>query len=326
VTTAWSSSPDNARADSIREAARYSGTRITMPCRIGKARSTLALDINVGDPITPGATLIDFPQILDPDPIRLYGYPVETVLAEKLTTMVSLGDLNTRERGWADVWRLSGAHDLDGTTIHAALINTATYRGISLQPLSQVIGTLRTRRQRPYAAWLARQAATGGYPADFGVLVDAVITFADPPLDGRSAGKSEAADRPIRSALDIEHLAVSEHHRRLIRTCWQLGGMAEYDGLNLRRWAHMLGFRGHFLTKSKAYSTTFTAIRGERRAYRQAEALDRFGLDAESVVVVNSWTWTGTGYRTDAERELALAIAERVRGDRTRKYEKEIGG
>lgn len=86
----------------------------------------------------------------------------------------------------------------------------------------------------------------------------------------------------------------------------------------------MLGFRGHFLTKSKAYSTTFTAIRGERRAYRQAETLDRLGLDAESVVVVNSWTWTGTGYKTDAERELALAIAERVRGDRTRKYEKEI--
>ena len=186
---------DHARVDSIREGARYSGTRITMPCRIGKARSTLALDINVGDPITPGATLIDFPQILDPDPIRLYGYPIETVLAEKLTTMVSLGDLNTRERDWADVWRLTGSHDLAGGTVHAALINTATYRGISLQPLSQVIDTLRMRRQRPYAAWLARQAATSSYPADFGALVDAVISFADPPLDGRSAGLTWIAHR-----------------------------------------------------------------------------------------------------------------------------------
>jgi len=33
-----------------------------------------------------------------------------------------------------------------------------------------------------------------------------------------------------------------------------LGGLDQYDGLNLRRWAHMLGFRGHFLTKSQRYS------------------------------------------------------------------------
>jgi hypothetical protein len=47
----------------------------------------------------------------------------------------------------------------------------------------------------------------------------------------------------------------------MIETAWQLGGLPQYEGLNLRRWAHMLGFRGHFLTKSRAYSTTFTVIR-----------------------------------------------------------------
>lgn len=87
----------------------------------------------------------------------------------------------------------------------------------------------------------------------------------------------------------------------------------------------MLGFRGHFLTKSRAYSTTFTTIRGDRRAYRLAETLDRLGLAdrADTVLVVNDWTFTGAGYRDDAERELAAAIAHRIRDDRKAKYDKE---
>jgi hypothetical protein len=139
----------------------------------------------------------------------------------------------------------------------------------------------------------------------------------------KGTGKSEAADRPIRSQLDIDHLKVSEHHRRIIQTAWDLGGLAEYEDLNLRRWAHMLGFRGHFLTKSRHYSTTFKVIRGDRRAYRLAETLDRLGLDADTTLVVNDWKFTGAGYRDDAERELAAGIAERIRDDRKRKYGKE---
>ncbi len=70
--------------------------------------------------------------------------------------------------------------------------------------------------------------------------------------------------RPARSATcaTSSYLRVSEHHRRMIVTAWELGGLPQYDGLNLRRWAHMLGFRGHFLTKSHRYSVTFTRPAG----------------------------------------------------------------
>jgi hypothetical protein len=141
----------------------------------------------------------------------------------------------------------------------------------------------------------------------------------------KGTGKTEAADRPIRSQLDIDCLAVSEHHRTMIQTAWNLGGRAEYDGLNLRKWAHMLGFRGHFLTKSKHYSTTFKTIRSDRHAWRTAETLDRLGLDPEAVIVVNDWQFTGAGYDNDAERELAAGIAERTRQARQRNYEREVG-
>ena len=55
----------------------------------------------------------------------------------------------------------------------------------------------------------------------------------------------------------------------MITTAWDLGSRDEYAGLHLRRWAHMLGFRGHFLTKSRRYSSTFTAIRAERHRARR---------------------------------------------------------
>lgn len=45
----------------------------------------------------------------------------------------------------------------------------------------------------------------------------------------------------------------------MIGTCWWLGGLAPFKSLRLRRWAHMLGYRGHFSTKSRRYSTTLTA-------------------------------------------------------------------
>ncbi|WP_328769338.1 replication initiator [Streptomyces sp. NBC_00286] len=49
-----------------------------------------------------------------------------------------------------------------------------------------------------------------------------------------------------------------------MRTCWRLGGLPEYASLRLRTWAHTLGHRGHVLTKSRAYSTTYAAVRAER--------------------------------------------------------------
>ena len=95
----------------------------------------------------------------------------------------------------------------------------------------------------------------------------------------------------------------------------------------MRRWAHMLGFRGHFLTKSQRYSTTFRAIRVERRDWRLREELDQLGrdtwgedgtpLDLDTVTVINDWRLVGVGHRNYAEQELAMAIAERNRHHRT---------
>ena len=112
----------------------------------------------------------------------------------------------------------------------------------------------------------------------------------------------------------------------MIETAWALGEHERYEPLNLRRWAHMLGFRGHFLTKSQRYSTTFRAIRGERRAWRLREDLAQLGRDTDgpndfapdldTVTAINDWRPVHFGHRDHAERELAMAIAERNRQQR----------
>jgi hypothetical protein len=103
------------------------------------------------------------------------------------------------------------------------------------------------------------------------------------------------------------------HVEQIIRVAWQLGEHHAYDGL--RRWVHMLDFRGHFASKSRRYSTTLGAIRGERRTYRQRQAAEhvRELLDDDTTLIVPHWEFTGVGYLTTGDTTLARSTAARAR-------------
>lgn len=168
------------RSTSIREGDLYEGIRVSMPARLASARVKLQLDINFGDPVTPGVIVTEYPQLLARGGFRIQGYPLETVLAEKLTTAISLGDANTRERDWADLWRLTGQHELNGAAVYRALQRTAAHRGVHLRPLSTAIASLPTRRAGSFRAWRTRQGIDGAeYPEAFADLVADVLAFAD---------------------------------------------------------------------------------------------------------------------------------------------------
>ena len=86
----------------------------------------------------------------------------------------------------------------------------------------------------------------------------------------------------------------------------------------------MLGFGGHWSTKSRRYSTTMTVLRRDRVAFaRRRRARDGVPLDAwgrpeddQAVVVVASWLYAGAGSETEGERWLALSAAARAREQR----------
>jgi hypothetical protein len=89
-------------------------------------------------------------------------------------------------------------------------------------------------------------------------------------------------DRRLADADDLDRLdGLPAHGAELVRACWELGGRPELNGLRLRAWAHMFGFRGHWSTKSRRYSTTFTVLRRARVAFaKRRRARDGVPLDA----------------------------------------------
>jgi predicted nucleotidyltransferase component of viral defense system len=169
----------------IRQDDEYHGLRLTMSATLSRARLKLQLDISFGDPVTPAPMLIEYPQALGDATFTLYGYPIATVIAEKLSTAIALGDLNTRDRDYADLHQLITRHHLNGDELTAALHNTADHRGIELRPLSKAISDLPTRRQAPYTAWRRRQGdAARNHRESFTEIVTTVTSFADPLVTG----------------------------------------------------------------------------------------------------------------------------------------------
>jgi hypothetical protein len=123
---------------------------------------------------------------------------------------------------------------------------------------------------------------------------------------------------------DLDHLEeLPAHVAELVRATWELGGRPGLARLRLRAWAHMLGFRGHWSTKSRRYSTTMTALRRARVAYakrrraREGIPLDAWGRpedhDQDQAVVLATWSYVGRGYQTQGEVWLALSAAARAR-------------
>ena len=179
----------------IRQDDEYHGLRLAMNATLSRARLKLQLDVSLGDPVTPAPAPIEYPQYLSAETFTLYGYPIATVIAEKLSTAIALGDLNTRDRDYADLHQLITRHRLDGDELTAALNNTADHRGIRLHALSEAISDLASRRQASYNSWRRRQGqAAENHPEVFADLVGTVITFADPLATGAARGHIWAPD------------------------------------------------------------------------------------------------------------------------------------
>jgi hypothetical protein len=129
-------------------------------------------------------------------------------------------------------------------------------------------------------------------------------------------------DYRLQDADDLGHLdGLPAHVAELVRACWELGARPSLAGLRLRKWAHMLGFGGHFSSKSRRYSTTLGALRRARVAYairrRRGNILplDAWGRpeNNQTVIIVASWTYLGQGYQTTGEAWLAASAAARAR-------------
>jgi len=143
----------------------------------------------------------------------------------------------------------------------------------------------------------------------------------------KSVTDSGALDAPVRSLRQLARLGLRDHARRLVETCWRLGSDQAFTEAvdaaagrpagrtsGLIRWSHSWGFGGHWLTKSRRYSTTFGKVRAVRRRWSRLLAaalsgrplgiedggpvvLDEFGRPDgdERTLTVGRWRYAGRG-------------------------------
>ena len=119
------------RISEIMDEAEYPGIRVSMETEFDGVITPLKIDISTGDAITPREVRYSFKLMLEDRSIEIWAYNLETVLAEKLETVVSRATTNTRMRDFYDLHILSQLHDrsIVPTDLRAALIATAKKRG-----------------------------------------------------------------------------------------------------------------------------------------------------------------------------------------------------
>ena len=119
--------------DAIRDEANYNGLRVSLEAIFDGIRTSLKIDITAGDKITPREISYRFNLMLEDRQIDIFAYNLETVLAEKLETVISRGITNTRMRDFYDIFILLKMHSdsLDKELLAKALASTAENRGTS---------------------------------------------------------------------------------------------------------------------------------------------------------------------------------------------------
>ena len=119
------------KVQDIMEGHEYEGVRFMIDCTMDKLKQTIKMDISTGDEITPKAIAHELPLIIEDRTIELWAYNLETLLAEKLETIMVRAEANTRMRDFYDIHVLleQDAVPIDRDTMKAAFYATCNKRG-----------------------------------------------------------------------------------------------------------------------------------------------------------------------------------------------------
>ncbi|MDR1695802.1 MAG: nucleotidyl transferase AbiEii/AbiGii toxin family protein [Endomicrobium sp.] len=119
--------------EEIREDADYPGYRVSIEAILDKTKQMIKIDVSTGDFVTPKEIKYDFQLMLEDRSISVMAYNVETVLAEKLETVIARGITNTRMRDFYDIYVLTKTHSFDKKIFRSALEKTSENRNTALQ-------------------------------------------------------------------------------------------------------------------------------------------------------------------------------------------------
>ena len=116
--------------DEIRDEDEYGGFRILIKANLDNNRTYLTIELTTGDVITPSEISYKYMSFFDDKEINIYSYNLETIIAEKIQTIISRGVLNTRLKDYYDIYSLinSKMNSIDKSTLILAVKNTCKKR------------------------------------------------------------------------------------------------------------------------------------------------------------------------------------------------------
>lgn len=166
----------------IRADDEYANWRAHLRARYGKIDAPIKIDITAGDEIVPGRIEYSYPLMFEEGSVQILSYPIETMLAEKLETVVSRGIANTRGRDFYDIHTLLRlkSKDIDRRSLREAIAATTSKRG-SAGRMSDYAAILEEVRESAimqgiWASYVAGSPYAAGI--DFKDVVDSALELA----------------------------------------------------------------------------------------------------------------------------------------------------
>ena len=144
----------------IMDEMEYPGIRVTMNANVGRLITPLKIDISTGDVITPRAIEFNYDLLLEDRSISLWSYNLETILAEKLQTVLARGILNTRMRDFYDIRMLVDTYEdkVNKAVLKDAFAATCKKRGTdNLQEQAEEIVKIIEADEQIQVLWRAYQ-------------------------------------------------------------------------------------------------------------------------------------------------------------------------
>ena len=175
---------NSVEAENIVEDGDYHGIRIKFYAYMENSRERVQLDIGFGDKITAGPIEIEFPTLLDFDAPKIKVYSIESAIAEKFETIVSLQLLTSRMKDFYDVLFFTEHYEFKKDMLHKALIATFNNRSTNIEDQKIIFSDKFKLDMQLQLLWMAFLERTKLDSNDsFQVVVTKIQTFIEPIFD-----------------------------------------------------------------------------------------------------------------------------------------------
>ena len=187
----------NITAEPIRDGSEYDGLRIRIRACLGDSDIPVQIDVGFGNAIVPGPEEKEYRTILGDPPPRILAYPAESVVAEKMHAMVTLGERNSRYKDFYDLHAIARGFAFERSTLVRAARATFERRAtpISAGTPAGLTGPFYSSESRAqqWRAYVTRNNLEG-VPLDFGLVGGVVIGFLRPVWEDLGSGRAPAGD------------------------------------------------------------------------------------------------------------------------------------